>query len=98
MPANPKYLTHNKTQRFVKVSAAILGGFLASASAMLAWAAWSESPKTAFFTYTFFMFIQWCALMLVAFLFQNGWKCWAWYGGFTAVMTALYLMKAGFLA
>jgi len=95
MPANPKYLTQNKTQRFAKISAAMLGSFLASASTMLAWAAWSSDPRTAFFTYGFFMFIQWCALMLLAFLFHNGWKCWALYGGFTLAMTGLYLIKSG---
>ena len=98
MPANTKYLTQNKTQRFAKISAAILGGFLASASTMLAWAVWSDTPKTAFFTYTFFMFIQWCTLMLVAFLFHDGWKCWAWYGGWTLLMAVLYLIRTGFPA
>lgn len=93
MPANPKYLTHDKGQRFAKVSAAILGGFLVSASSMLALAAWVSDRGVVFHTYAFAMFLLWCTLMLLAFLFRNGWKCWAWYGGFTAVFTLLFAVR-----
>lgn len=92
MPANQKYLTQDRTQRFAKVSSAIVGGFLASVSTMLAWAAWTETPKISFATYNFFLFIEWCALMIVAFLFRNGWKCWALYGGWTLAMAVLYFL------
>ena len=81
MPANPKYLTQSKWQRFAKVSAAILGGFLVSASFHLMWAAWAGNRKPVLLTYSFTLFLMWCALMLLAFLFKNGYKCWAWYGG-----------------
>lgn len=81
MPANPKYLTQSGWQRFAKVSAAILGGFLVSASSHLMWAAWVGDRKSVLLTYSFTLFIMWCTLMLLAFLFKNGYKCWAWYGG-----------------
>jgi len=91
MPANPKYLTQNRTQRFAKVTAALLGSLLVSASTMLAIAAWSKNPRVVFLTYSYFFFMQWCALMLVAFLFKNGWKCWLWYGSITAAAIGVYL-------
>ncbi|WP_188508156.1 hypothetical protein [Parapedobacter pyrenivorans] len=83
MPANPKYLTRSAGQRFAKVSAALLGGFLVAASFHLLLAVWSGHRVTVLLTYSYTLFILWCALMLVAFLFTNGWKCWAWYGGIT---------------
>lgn len=96
MPANPKYLTQNKWQRFAKVSAAILGGFLVSAGTMLAIAGWSADPVPVFFTYAFFMFLQWCTLMLLAFLFKNGWNCWKLYGSITLVLAVVYFFSPHF--
>ncbi len=81
MPANPKYLTQSGWQRFAKISAAIAGGYLVSASFHLMWAAWADDRKSVLLTYSYTLFLMWCALMLLAFLFKNGWKCWAWYGG-----------------
>ncbi|RYY16403.1 MAG: hypothetical protein EOO04_27005 [Chitinophagaceae bacterium] len=96
MPANPKYLTPPGWQRFAKVSAAVLGGFLVTASFHLMWAAWSGDRKAVMLTYSFTLFIMWCALMLVAFLFHNGWKCWAWYGGFALLFTCCMAWKLYF--
>jgi len=87
MPANPKYLTPSGWQRLAKVSAAILGGFLVSASFHLMWAAWSDNRKIVLLTYSYSLFLMWCTLMLVAFLFRSGWRCWAWYGGVALVFT-----------
>ncbi|UYQ95618.1 hypothetical protein MKQ68_10945 [Chitinophaga horti] len=81
MPANPKYLTPAGWQRFAKVSAATLGGLLVSCSFHLMWATWSHHRKSVLLTYSYTLFLMWCTLMLVAFLFHSGWKCWAWYGG-----------------
>lgn len=91
MPANPKYLTHDKWQRFAKTSAAILGGFLVAASSMMALAVWLN-PVHVFHTYAFAMFLIWCTLMLMAFLFRNGWLCWLWYGGATLAFVSLFLI------
>lgn len=89
MPANPKYLTPPGWQRFAKVSAAILGSFLVSVSFHLMLAAWVSDRKPLFLTYSFTLFLMWCTLMLFAFLFENGWKCWAWYGGASLLFTIL---------
>lgn len=90
MPANTKYLTHKKHQRFAKVSAAILGAFLVSSSLHLAIAAWASAIRPVLATYSFSLFILWCTLMLLTFLFKNGWKCWLLYLVLTAAFIALY--------
>lgn len=78
MPANPKYLTQSKTQRFAKITAAILGGYFVSVSSHLALAVWFDTP-TIIITMSFSGFILWVALMIVAFLAKNGWKIWGIY-------------------
>lgn len=85
MPANKKYLTKSKSQRFAKVSASILGGFLVSSTFHIAIASLLADRKNLWATYTFSLFVLWCGLMLLPFFFKNGWKCWALYGGFIAV-------------
>lgn len=80
MPANPKYLTQSKTQRFAKITAAILGGYFVSVSFHLALTSWFNRPNIII-TMTFSAFILWVALMIVAFLAKNGWKIWLLYLG-----------------
>lgn len=94
MPANPKYLTTSKWQRFTKVSASILGGFLLAASFHLAIAAWSTNQKTVFITYSFTLFILWVALMFIPYLSENGWKCWLWYGAFIIIFSVITYLGA----
>lgn len=84
MPANPKYLTTSVRQRVLKITAAILGGYLVSTSFHLALAAWFDKP-TVILTSAFTGFLLWAALMIVAFLARNGWRIWAWYGMATVV-------------
>ena len=78
MPANPKYLTQSKLQRFAKITAAILGGYFVSISFHLALAAWFNRANILM-TMAFSGFILWVALMVVAFLAKNGWKIWGIY-------------------
>lgn len=78
MPANPKYLTQSKWQRFAKITAAILGGYLVSVTVHLALASWF-SRADVLITMAFSGFILWVALMVVAFLAKNGWKIWLIY-------------------
>ena len=73
MPANPKYLTQSKWQRFAKISAAILGGYFVSVTFHLALASWFNHVDILI-TMAFSGFIVWVALMVVAFLAKNGWK------------------------
>ncbi|MBF4492228.1 hypothetical protein IR010_06710 [Flavobacterium sp. MR2016-29] len=78
MPANPKYLTQSKWQRFAKITAAILGGYFVSVTFHLVLAAWFNRPDVLM-TMAFTGFILWVALMIVAFLAKSGWKIWGIY-------------------
>ena len=78
MPANKKYLTPSLSQRFAKVSAAILGGLIVSVLFHMALASWFNHV-TVIITSTFSAFILWAILMVVAFLGKNGWKIWGIY-------------------
>lgn len=96
MPANTKYLTVHMGHRIAKITAGIVGGFLISVGTLLSIAAWSNNPKNVFLTFFYLMFIQWCALMLIAFLFKSGLKCWAWYGSVIIILTAIYILGKTF--
>lgn len=78
MPANPKYLTHSKWQRFAKITAAILGGYFVSVTFHLALACWFNRANVLI-TMAFTGFILWVTLMVIAFLAKNGWKIWGIY-------------------
>ena len=78
MPANPKYLTQSKWQRFAKITAAILGGYFVSVTFHLALASWFSRPEILM-TMAFSGFILWVVLMVVAFLAKSGWKIWGIY-------------------
>ena len=73
MPANPKYLSQSKSQRFAKITAAILGGYLVSISFHLALASFFNQTNIII-TMTFSAFILWVVLMILAFIAKNGWK------------------------
>lgn len=93
MPANPKYLNPNPWQRFAKISAAILGGYLLSMLLHLVLAVWLD-PVTVLITCTYSSFLLWTLLMVIAFLSRNGWKLWGYFllsGGILGVL--LYLGK-----
>ncbi|UMY66616.1 MULTISPECIES: hypothetical protein [unclassified Flavobacterium] len=88
MPANPKYLTTSTRQRVLKITAAILGGYLVSTSFHLALAAWFDQP-IVIITSAFTGFLLWGSLMVVTFLARNGWRIWGWYVLITAVLLGL---------
>lgn len=78
MPANKKYLTPSTSQRFAKISAAIMGGLIVAVTFHMALASWFNHV-TVIITSTFSAFILWAILMVVAFLGKNGWKIWGIY-------------------
>lgn len=93
MPANPKHLTTSKWQRFAKISAGILGGYLVTISVHLTFATWFNSAN-AIITMSFSGFILWVTLIIVAFIPKNGWKIWGIYLLITALFsTAIYIGK-----
>tara|TARA_R110000765_G_scaffold378822_1_gene469768 strand:- start:1702 stop:2001 length:300 start_codon:yes stop_codon:yes gene_type:complete len=78
MPANSKYLNPSFWQRFSKITAATIGGFIVSILSHLAIASWFEHVNVII-TSTYTSFILWACLMIVAFLAKNGWKIWGIY-------------------
>lgn len=78
MPANAKYLTVSPWQRFAKISAGILGGYLVAVARHVALAAWVNHVNVLI-TSTFSGFITWAMLMIVAFLSKSGWRVWLLY-------------------
>lgn len=78
MPANSKYLTRSKWQRFAKISAGFIGGFMASVAIHIALASWINRPLVII-TSSFTSFLLWSVFFVLAFIPQNGWKTWGIY-------------------
>lgn len=95
MPANPKYLTQSKSQRFAKITAAILGGYLVSISFHLALTTLFNRADVII-TMAFSGFILWVALMVIAFLSKNGWKIWLIYLGLTLLFLGILFLAQSY--
>jgi ABC-type Na+ efflux pump permease subunit len=78
MPVNFKYLTTSKWQRFAKITAAIIGGYIVTISVHMAIATWINIKNTVM-TMAFSGIILWASLMIIAFIPKNGWKTWGTY-------------------
>ena len=91
MPANKKYLS-TPGQRILKITAAILGGYLVTTAFHLCLMALFDQ-KTIITTMTFSSYLVWAMLMIVAFLSKNGWKIWGWYILATILLFSPYLYK-----
>ncbi|RAV30324.1 hypothetical protein [Sinomicrobium soli] len=92
MPANQKYLS-SSGQRFLKISAGILGGFLVMTFFHNAIGSLLEEKTGLIITTTYTSFIMWALLMVIAFLFKNGWKVWGIYLLLTAVFGAIIFLN-----
>lgn len=79
MPANPKYLTSSGWQRFAKISAGFLGGYLVSASLHMALALWLPDHKIILITSVYTLFLVWMVFMILPFFSKNGWRIWGYY-------------------
>jgi len=78
MPANQKYLS-SPLQRFLKISAGLIGGYLLATSFHLALARIPFIGLNLLFSGAFSGFICWVGLMVLAFMAKNGWWVWAIY-------------------
>ncbi|WP_340066845.1 hypothetical protein [Ascidiimonas aurantiaca] len=78
MPANKKHLSA-PFQRFLKISAGILGGFVVTIFFHNAIGVLLEERGGLIITTAYTSFILWAILMIVAFLAKNGWKVWGMY-------------------
>lgn len=93
MPANRKYLSSGG-QRTLKISAAILGGYLVAASFHLFLASFPSLHEIVLLTSSFSFFLVWAGLMVVTFLAKNGWKIWLYYLVITGLFSGLiYLIR-----
>lgn len=78
MPANQKYLS-SSGQRFLKISAGILGGFFVTIFFHNALGTLMEEKGGLIITSAYTSFLLWALLMVIAFLSKNGWKVWGVY-------------------
>jgi len=78
MPANPKYLS-SPFQRFLKISAGILGGLLLTILFHNALGSLLENKSGLIATTAYTSFILWAILLTIPFLIKNGWKTWGIY-------------------
>lgn len=95
MPANPKYLSSTK-DRILKISAAILGGYLLSMAIHLVFGMSLSIEKQPIMVATtaFSGFSLWIVFMVIAFLAKSGTKIWAVYGSLLLVLSGIiYLLK-----
>ncbi len=90
MPANPKYLTKSSWQKFAKISAGILGGYIISALLHMVLALILPWHKEVLITSVITIYVLWVGLLIVPFLFKNGWKVWAIYLGIIAFLGVCY--------
>lgn len=95
MPANKKYLNTSGWQRFAKISAGFLGGYMVSMSLHLALAVWFN-PVNVIITMTFSGFLLWMLLMVLAFLGKNGWMVWLYYLLMTAGFSSILFLGQNF--
>ena len=79
MPANTKHLTTSPWQKGAKISAGIIGGYIITSLLHLSLALWLPNGKEILITSIYTVFIVWGTLMIVPFLFKNGWKVWGLY-------------------
>ena len=94
MPANKKYLTTSSWQRFAKISAGIVGGYIISALLHIVLAFWLPDPKLVLITSVYTLYILWVTIIILSFLAKNGWKLWAIYLGIMIILSiAVYFGK-----
>lgn len=90
MPANPKYLNNSPWHQGAKISAGVLGGYIITALFHMSLALWLPSPKNVLITSVFTFFIVWGALLIIPFLFKNGFKSWALYSVIIILFYVIY--------
>ncbi|MEO9571791.1 MAG: hypothetical protein ABJH82_11365 [Polaribacter sp.] len=90
MPANTKYLTTSPWQKFAKISAGIIGGYIITSLLHLSLALWLPNGKEILITSIYTVFIVWGVLLIIPFLFKNGWKVWGLYLLISILLYTIY--------
>ena len=78
MPANKKHLS-SRGQRWLKITAGLIGGFLITILFHNLIGLPFKEKGGIIITSAYTSFIMWAILMIVAFMFKNGWKIWGIY-------------------
>ncbi len=73
MPANPKFLTTSKWEQLMKFISAAISSYFASLFIHLSLAIFVDA-KAVFVNMYFTLYLLWCVLAIVAYLFKSGWK------------------------
>ncbi|WP_459210292.1 hypothetical protein [Aquimarina rhabdastrellae] len=89
MPANPKYLTSSNSQKFAKLSAGILGGYVLSAMLHMVLALWVFDHKQVLITSVYSLFLIWMIFLIIPYFSKNGWKVWGVYLFFIIISAVL---------
>ena len=92
MPANTKYLTTSSWQKGAKISAGIIGGYIITALLHLSLALWLPNGKEILITSIYTVFLVWGALLIIPFLFKNGWKIWGLYIVISILLYTIYFL------
>lgn len=88
MPANKKYLTKSPVERFLKVSAGFVGGYMITEAFHMVLAVWTNVGNMLI-TLQFAGFMLWAGLLVVALISKKGWKVWLLYLIIFGVLCAL---------
>ncbi len=92
MPANPKHLTKSPGHQFAKISAGFIGGYIITSLLHMSLALWLPNHKEVLITSIFTSFILWGVLLIVPFLYKNGWKAWLLYIVIILVLFGIYYL------
>ena len=90
MPANPKYLNNSPWHQFAKITAGLIGGYIITVLIHMNLPLWLPHPKEILITGIITFYMCWGTLMILPFLFYNGWKSWAIYLFSIGVLYVLY--------
>lgn len=88
MPAKKKYLSSQR-QRWLKVTAAILGSFFVTMTLQMAIGAHMEDKSLMLITSAYLSFFMWVGFMILPFYFDSGFKIWALYLAIIAVCSGI---------
>lgn len=91
MPANKKHLETSILQRFLKITAGLIGGLLLTVTLHLFFM-YFFNKEVVYTTMFVTAYIIWASLFVVAFLFDNGLKVWGIYLGLSLLFYLPYLL------
>ncbi|MFV0249351.1 MAG: hypothetical protein ACK5H1_10405 [Tenacibaculum sp.] len=89
MPANSKYLTKSAWQKFAKISAGLVGGYIISVLFHMVLILLIPAHHEMLVTTIFSFVIVWGIMLLIPYLFTNGLKAW---GLYIVIIIILYLL------